>query len=399
MAIEKLSPEQIQTVINDAYEQMTGQQNISTIEGVEKVVDVGVKELKDYRDTWTGALLVRLAKLWYTDESYESSTAALYYEDAMDFGAICEYINIDIPDAQANSAWMVGDGSQVGVYTLRVPRTTVRFFTRSDCYEIPLDFTGTQLDQAFTSNDELKKFVAACWIKLNNKLQEHIEDMCSLNRNVFVANKLIQMHSEGNTKMHVYNLVRGYVDYMGIQTTYTVKQALQDADFFRWASKKIGSLVGFLKKQTNLFNEGDSVKFVPKSRLVVEMLEEFVNMADAFAYSTTFNKNLVELPLYQTTPAWQAITDMEIGGLGRIKVELNDVEVDTKTYGGETNTIVIGLATDKWALAHTTITHKIASQHFNIEDVDVNRAQQHDKYMQNLELPAIVFTMSDVIVE
>lgn len=397
MAITKLSPKQIQTVINDTYNQITGKVSGGSID-VEDVVDVGVAELKDYRDKWTGALLNRLTKLWYTDTEYRSAVARLYLEDSQTFGSICEYIHVTPPQAQANSAWEVADGSTVGTYTVHAPHVTAKFFVKSDTYEIPLDFSNEQLNTAFSSNEELQNFVAYCWLALDNAITQHIEDMASTNRNAFICQKFIKQYTNGNTKEHLYNLVRAYVNFAGIQTTYTTKMALNDPDFYRFASREIGRMVSFLKKQTTKFNDGDAVHFVAEDRLVVEMLGSWVDMANAISFSGTFNADLVKLPNYESTPAWQFVNDFDIADLGRIHLDVG-TDVDTRTYGSETNTIVVGFACDKYALAHTTVSKRTATKFLEIEDVTLNRVQFHDKYLNNLELPAIVFTMSDVIVE
>lgn len=393
MAITKLTPTQIQQVVNDTYAQITGKVSGASID-VEDAIDVGVAELKDYRDAFTGALLNRLTKLWYTDTSYRSAIANLYLEDSQTFGSICEYIHVTPPTAQANSAWTVADGSQVGVYTVHAPSVETSYFVKSDTFEIPLDISNEQLDTAFTNNDELQNFISYCWLALDNAITQHVEDMASTNRNAFIAQKFIKQYTSGNTKVHCYNLVRAYVNFMNIQTTYTVAMALQDDDFYRFASREISRMVGFMRKQTNKFNDGNAVKFVPDDRLVLELLGSWVDYANAVSFSGTFNADLVKLPLYNATPAWQFVNDFDIADLGRIHLDVGS-DVDTRTYGSETNTIVVGFACDKFALAHTTVSKRTATQYLAVEDVTINRVQFHDKYLNNLALPAIVFTMSD----
>lgn len=398
MAITKLTPKQIQSVINETYNQMTGKDPLATID-IEGVIDVGVEEIKDLRDNFTGGLLVRLTKLWYTDEKYRGKIGKLYFEDKQTFGAICEYISVTPPPAIENSSWKAVNGSQVGVYTIYAPQVNTRYFVKSDVYEIPLDIKENMLRKAFSNNEELANFVSYCWLVLDNSITAHVENMSALARNSFIATKLIKMYAEGNTKMHVYDFVRAYVDFAGIQTTYTVKMALNDPDFLRWSSTEMGELVKFLELQTNKFNDGDNVKFVPEDRLVVEILSKFVSIANAVAYSGTFNADLVKLPNYNATTSWQACDTMKIEDLGRIKVQLDETTtVDTRTYGNTSNTIVLGVALDKFCIAHTSFENRVASQYLSVEDVTINRAQFEDRYLQNTELPAIVFTMSDVIV-
>lgn len=396
MAIERLSPAQIQTVINEVYKEITGKEGIDTVD-VENVIDVGVAELKDYRDKWTGALLNRLTKLWYTDESYRSTTAKLYFEDSQTFGSICEYINITVPEAEDNAAWKVANGDTVGTYVLHAPTVTAKFYVKSDVWQIPLDFTNEQMTTCFSSDAELQNFVSYCWLALDNAITQKLEAMANTNRNAFICQKFIKQYADGNTKCHVYNLVRAFVDFMGISTSYTVKDALANEDFYRFASREIAKLVGFMRKQTNKFNEGDTVKFVPDNRIVLELLGSWVDYANAISYSGTFNKELVELPNYNATATWQAIDTFDIEDLGRIKLDVGTV-VDTRTYGNESNTIVCGFACDKYALAFSEINRRTATEYKPIENVTLNRVQFHDKYLNNLELPAIVFTMSDVIV-
>ena len=46
-------------------------------------------------------------------------------------------------------------------------------------------------------------------------------------------------------------------------------------------------------------------------------------------------------------------------------------------------------------IAHTIISNRVGSQHFNIENLTHYEYQHRDKYMNNLTLNAIVFVMND----
>ena len=104
MAITKLTNTQIQSIVNDAFKQMTGKEALTT-EDLSAFSDIGTDDVSALREKFTGKLIAVVAKNWYLDSSYRTSYKDVFFEDASRFGAIIQAISVEVPEVKENSAW------------------------------------------------------------------------------------------------------------------------------------------------------------------------------------------------------------------------------------------------------------------------------------------------------
>lgn len=391
MAITKLTNTQIQTIVNTAYKQMTGKEELSS-EDLSQFSDNGTSDVSALRETFTGKLLGVIAKNWYIDSSYRSSYKDVFFEDASRFGAITQAISVTVPEVKENSAWKAFQSgvTTVGQYTVYLPVVDTKYFVKSESWALPITFTGEQWDTAFRSEADLYDFVGYIFMVVDNALVQHMEDLNNANRNHFIASK-ISAQNTGAPGIHVVDLVSKYVADNGITTSFSVKDFLNSADALRYAIEQIGLYTGYMKKQTVLFNTEEKVRFVPEDRLVVQLLGFFVKRLDTVARSQTFHNDLVALPNYDEVPAWQNMNSLTFDNLSSIDIKLSNTVI-VKQSG------IVGLIADKWAIIHTVKSQRVAVQRFDIEDLTHYEYQYRDQYMNNLTMPAVVFVLEDFVV-
>ena len=214
-----------------------------------------------------------------------------------------------------------------------------------------------------------------------------MEDLNNANRNHFIAEK-INAQNSGVPGIHVVDLVSKYVAKAGIATNFSVKDFLNDANALRYAIEQIGLYMGYMKKQTALFNTEGKVRFVPEDRMVVQLLGAFVKRLDTVARSQTFHSDLVALPNYDEVPAWQNMNSLDFENLSKINIKLSST-VTIEESG------IVGMIADKWAIVHTVKSQRVATQRFDIEDLTLYEYQYRDQYMNNLTMPAVIFTLKD----
>lgn len=391
MAITKLTNVQIDAIVNDAYRQMTGKDAL-TAEDLSNFSDTGVADVQALRSQFTGKLLGVIAKNWYTDTSYRSTYKDVFFEDSSRFGAITQAISVEVPEVKENSAWkgFVSGTSTVGQYTIYLPLCDTRYFVKSESFSLPITITGEQWDTAFKDKESLSDFVSYIFMCVDNALVQHMEDLNGANRNHFIAEK-INAQNNGVGGIHVVDLVSAYVNDRGITTSFSVKDFLASADALRFAIEQIGLYVGYMQKQTALFNTEGKVRFTPKDRLVVQLLDFFVKRLDTVARSETFHNDLVALPFYDSVPAWQNMNSLTFNNLSAIDIKLSNTV--TINQNG-----IVGLIADKWAIVHTVKSQRVATQHFDIEDLTLYEYQYRDQYMNNLTMNAVVFELADYTV-
>lgn len=387
----KLTNTQIQALVNDAYNQMTGTTPDTNLD-ISAFCERGTNEIgADLREKFFGKLLGVITKNWYVDSAYRSQYKDVFFEDSEMFGAITQMISVECPQAKESSAWKdFATGQTIGTYEIFLPVVDTNLYVKSSSWAIPITIGEEQLRTAFRNQTELSQFVSFVWLSVDNAIVQHLEDMNNLNRNGFIATKL-NATAKNVEGIHSLDLVKAYCTDRGV-ANMTVEQFLSNKDALLYATEQIALYIGYMKKQTNLFNTKKKTHFVPEDRLVVQILDYFEKRLNTVALSSTFHKELVDLPLHETVPAWQSMADLSFNGVSSINVTVqgedgNNVAVE---QGG-----IIGLIADKWCIVHTTRGQRVASQRFDIENLTHYEHQFRDSYMINTGLNAIVFVLNN----
>lgn len=395
MAISKLTNTQINNLVNLAYAEMTGETGVDEVLDLSAFCDNGSAEIGDKREQFLGKLLGVTAKMWFTDTSYRSEFSDPYFEDSERFAAVVQMIHAEVPDVKENSAWQsfTSGVTTLGTYTLYLPVVDNQLYAKSTSWALPISFSNEQLDPAFKNATELGSFVAYVYMMVDNALAQHELDMSYANRNNFIAQK-VYADSQLESGVHVVDLVQAYAKDRGLTEALTVEEFMSTPECLLYAIEQINLYIGYMKKQTRLFNIGGKLRFVPNDRLVVELLNFFEQRVAVMAQSDVYHKELVSLPLHSTVPAWQSMEDLSFDGVSSINVKVADLENPATTHAVEKGGIV-GFVADKWAIAHTIKGQRVGTQYFSIENVTHTEYQFRDQYMNNLTMPAIVFVVSD----
>ena len=196
--------------------------------------------------------------------------------------------------------------------------------------------------------------------------------------------------------VHVFNLRTMYNAEMNPSSSVSSSAAfMADKECLRYMSRKIGEYAGYLQTQTALFNTEEKVKFVPRDRMVVEVLAYAEQAMNSVLQSDTFHNDLTALPLHRTTAAWQGLGD-GINGANS-EIAFTDISrINAIVDDGSTGTTVnidgvVAFMCDKWAIMHTIRSERVAARNFDPEALDLYFYQFRDSYLNNLGLPAVVF--------
>ena len=196
--------------------------------------------------------------------------------------------------------------------------------------------------------------------------------------------------------VHVFNLRTMYNAEMNPSSSVGSAAAfMADKECLRYMSRKIGEYAGYLQTQTALFNTEEKVKFVPRDRMVVEVLAYAEQAMNSVLQSDTFHNDLTALPLHRTTAAWQGLGD-GINGANS-EIAFTDISrINAIVDDGSTGTTVnidgvVAFMCDKWAIMHTIRSERVAARNFDPEALDLYFYQFRDSYLNNLGLPAVVF--------
>lgn len=403
MAIVKLTPTDVSNFLKAAYKLSTGTYDATTF-NLSQIVDKGSADLDNWRDMFTGKLMGLLAKNWYTFTSYREQYDDKFYIDSREFGAVLQAISIDAPDVKSNSAFtsLVSGTTTLGTYTLYLPVVDTKYYVKQSSWAVPLSISGSQMKTAFEDESSMSEFVSMCFLAVDNAIIQYLENMNMLNRNNFIGEK-----NEANNA--IYNLGSSFLSDVpsselqekiatwaetastGDTLTINRNELITNKEFLRYATRKMRTLKGFMKRQTKLFNTGSKVRFTPDDRLVIQLHQDFVNNAESILQSDTFHEEMVAPEYTQVVPFWQRCNALDFNTTAQIQY-VNSSNSTKQMYG------VIGFMCDKWAIMHTIVSERVGVQRFDIEDVTHYEHQFCDKYANDLSQNAIVFTCNTLTV-
>lgn len=395
-------------IVNAAYKQAVGSAAVDTLD-LSDFCDSGVayESLQMGRDKFFNALIDQVVN-FYTETSYDSEYSDPYYVESRRYANVVQMINATVPEVQASHAWKdfkpntsttPPTYATIGTYSVKPASLTVSYFQRESSWELPIAITTEQLCNAFKSDEELRGFVDFLFICVNNAVSAHRENMNSANRNSFMGHK-IHAHNEGVPGIHKVNLLTAYNADRGKNIT-TVAGFMSDPDALRYAGAQIMLYEKYLRKQSTLFNTKGLVKFCPAERMVLEVNSAFENAVNEVSLSTTWHDEYVELPGTKiSVPAWQGfgIDDAGSGTSAAAFDQVSKIDVTLDIEESNTNVTVtqsgiVALLADRYAIMHTIKNQRVASQYFSMEDITLYAYQNLDQYLNNLAQNAVVFTV------
>lgn len=388
-----LNDNQAFEIVGELWKQYTGQTDVDTVDLKTAIDNGSATNILTEKEQFTKGLVAKLTKNWFEDSAYRSSYKDVFFEDSAQFGAIMQSISVEVPEVKESHAWkdftpVQGEPATAGVYKLYLPVVDAKYYGKSISWELPICVTNEQWDMAFSSQSELTSFVNYILMCVDNAIITHLEAMNEANRNSFIAQKFLAQADVDVKGIHVVNLVERYQKSLPTPAAQTATAFLNDVDGLRFSGESMKNDMLFMSKMTTLYNTAGKKRFIPKERMVFQLLAAFKNRHDRVALTDAFNKDFVALPLHEEVPYWQ--------GSGEETAWDDISKIDVEVAGGEiTKTGVVGFICDKWAIMHTVKKHRVAATYFDPEALTQYYNQFRDQYMNNLTMNAIVYVVED----
>lgn len=378
------------------------------------------------KEQFLGALSAQYADTMYTDASWTDKYGDLFFKNSDEFGAIVQIINTEMPEVRENRAWdtITSGVTTIGSNTVYLPVVKEQLTGGTSSWAVPYAMTGTQMNTAFKDVAGLKRFESYVVMAAENAGRYHIARMSAANRNNYMLEKL----AKGNTaysagvqpKINVVNYVEEYCKMRGITTGMTAQQFLNNTNgCLRDVQRITKKYQALITDMTTLFSMQTDTKgkFIPQNRFTFSVIADFVGLLESELYSTTWHNDFVKLKGYREVPSWQGIVDSDTGSSGSIQesvagfydltalvakndcsvIDSNGVIYDSRVSGPSYSPVyVVGLMCDSWAIINTIVRHRTGIQRDDIKDITLIEHQYTDRYINNLMLPGIVFTIADV---
>jgi hypothetical protein len=388
--------EQVDQFLKAAGEQAKGLSPISQqlYDGV--IQEAGEATLGQKED-FLGALSGRIIDTMYTDGSWIDKYGDIFFQNSDQFGAIVQIINTEMPEIRENRGWdqITSGVTTIGSNVVYLPVVKEQLAGGTSSWAVPYALSGTQMDSAFRNASGLSRFITYVQMSAENAVKYHLARMSAANRNNYIMEKL----AKGNTATNI-NYVSLVAEYNAMTgKTLTKQQFLNNQDgCLRMVNRIFKKYKALLTDMTTLFTLDSTTtgKFIPDDRFTFSVIGDFNALLESELYSTTYHDEFVKAKGFREVPSWQGLRganttlsfdDLTTINAGREDSVIGESGVDVNQTG------VIGLMCDKWAIMHTVVRHRMGVQRDDIKDITLYEHQFTDRYINNLMLNGVVFTV------
>lgn len=343
------------------------------------------------QDQFYKALIAAGVKNFFTDSAFIDSYEDPFYLDSREFSGILAHIHAEAPAVQASHAWnaFVSGTTQLGQYTIFTCLVSEKLYGLSSSYELPIALNDEQMKDCFRSEEDLAEFTAYLMVTVQNALKQHRKDQSAMNRANWIGEKIAYAGSHGAKGIHVINLLELYRTETGDTSITTAAQFNSTNACLRFAAAIMDEYMGYLQEQTKMFNVGENTRFTPKDRLVVQVNAKWQKKVESVSYSDAYNIDYVRLPYFQPVSCWQGM------GSGAAWADVTKVYVTTASGQSVNASGIVAIMVDKWAIAHTIRSQRVAVTRFDPEAVTQYYYQFRDQYINDLSLNGLVFVVQD----
>lgn len=321
---------QIYELLNEINKEVLGVkqdengQEVSLIkEDLSNIVDLGTEVFNaNAMDKYCNALVDKVGRMVFVNRPYTGGAPNIRKE-GWEFGAVLQKVRSKLPESVENESWELTNGQVYEQDTFTQPEVSVKFFSKKTTFEVDISITDEQMKSAFTSAEEMNKFIAMIYQKVEDKFVLDNDNLTMRTINNMIGETFYNLNSSGTytgTGVRCINLYKMYKTLYP-NTTLTNRTCLKDKDFLRYASQEISLVKSRLKRMSTLFNIGGYENHTPESLLHVVMLDVFVKSCDSYLSSDTFHKELVALPKYEEVSYWQGTGDTyDFEDISKIKI-------------------------------------------------------------------------------
>lgn len=352
---------QVYTLLNDITKELTGKTDL-VLEDLTNVVDVG-KTILDTTDVdnYVKSLVNHIGKVIFVNRIYRGSVPSVLM-DSWEYGSVLEKVTCGIPEAKENSTWGLQDGQSYDTNVFYKPKVSMKLFNSKVTFEIPISFTEVQVKESFSNADQLNGFYSMIESAVLNSFTIKMDSLISRTINNMIAetyNADNSASTEQNefTGVKAVNLLKLYKDTNTEASSLTVKQALTDSEFLKFAVSVINNYKDRIGTLSTLFNVGGVEQFTPQDRLNVVLLSEFKNCINSYLASGVYNKEYVALPKNEVVAYWQ--------GSGTNFAFEDTSKINVKTSAGNTVEIngIVGVMFDRDTLGVTNLNQRVTTNY------------------------------------
>lgn len=355
---------QLHTLVNAVTQEVLGESAVVN-EDLSNVVSIGKTIIDtDNIDNYVKKLVNHIGKVIFVNRLYAGGVPSVLM-DSWEYGSILEKISAELPDATENQSWALTDGTDYSPNTFHQPKVEAKFFNSKITFEIKMSFTEIQVKESFSNAEQLNGFISMLQTSVENAMTVKLDALIMRTINNMTAETLqAELYDSSTTAIDptktgvkAVNLLAGFNADRKAADKVTKANALQSADFIRYATYTIGLYSDRMSKISKLFNVGGKERFTPKDLQTTVLLSDFAKSSEVFMAAELHHPDRVVLPAHDSVPYWQ--------GSG-IDYSLTEVsKIDVITSGGNTVSMdgILGVMFDRDALGVTNLDRRVTTNY------------------------------------
>ena len=388
MASNELSFNQIATLLNSIQQQATGQTAIVATDTYSFATQAQAT-LKAGYDPVLSAISQTLSRTIFSIRPYSAKFRGMMV-DGVRFGNHVRKINISDKAFVEDDRVKLVDGQSMDQQLVNKPNILQTNFYGENVFEDSYTIFKDQLDVAFSSPEELGRFLSLVTTNANDKLEQARENLSRALIANYIGAKLVTAGNAIEDSGSVVHLLTEYNTLCGFDTPLTSSTVYQPDNFgpfMQWVYSRISSLSSLLTERLTRFHVNPTVsgvakpiaRHVPYERQRVYLYAPAQYETESRVIADTYHDNYLRLADHETVNFWQSSKTPD-----KIIVHPNYMLADG-TYGYTTQDIeqahIFGVIMDEEALGFTPINQWQAPAPFNARGgyttVWIHETQRH----------------------
>lgn len=306
-----MNTNQIYGLVNSVASQAFGGTAIMAVDP-SGLISLGDQVLSSSQATegFMNVLCQRIGRTVYHYRAYRNKLRGIILESDMEWGAILQKIDMELPAAVQDDAYDLVDGQSVDPWIITKPQVSQKLFVGRNPYSFRITISRKTLKEAFLSESAMGSFIGFVFGKIRNMIEASYEELAR----TAIGQAIVQ-------SSHVVPLVSNYNTVSG--KTLTADSAKLDKDFLAYATGQINLYTDLLTDMSELYNDGSTQTFSPKEDQRLTVLSSFERQLETVLQYQAFHDGYVKLAGYEAINFWQA-------------AQTPDIVKQTKIGGAET---------------------------------------------------------------
>ena len=288
---------QIYKLVNSVTAQAFGNADLTATDAT-GLVSLGNVVLDSATNTeaFVNTLVQRIGRTIYHYRAYRNKLRSVILESDMEWGAILQKIDVELPEAVEDDAYELVDGQSIDPWIISKPKTKQKLFVGRNLFMFKITISRKLLKEAFLSESAMGSFISVIFGKVRNRIEASYEDLARTG----VASAIATV--DGTAQ--IVPLRTDYNNETG--ENLSVQGCLHSKEFLNFAVGRINRMSDLLTDMSSLYNDGSIETFSPKDDQRLLVNSDFERRLETVTQYQAFHDGYVKLNNYETINFWQS---------------------------------------------------------------------------------------------